>query len=141
MENVVPDIRVTLRASRRSPGFPLTALATLALGIQTRCSHPIVVNSASELVTEAVLGACEMTALLFVLRPWNYAHFWTRATIAFAVFAPWPLAAGMAGVQAGSVYATHTPWRLTLSAMLLVLAVLSGVAAVRSRGRSSAGCD
>src|SRR6266550_491591 len=33
METVVQDVRVTLRAFRRSPGFPLTAIATLALGI------------------------------------------------------------------------------------------------------------
>src|SRR5579862_6336298 len=33
METVWQDIRVTLRAFRRSPGFPLTAIATLALGI------------------------------------------------------------------------------------------------------------
>jgi predicted permease len=33
METVLQDIRVTLRAFRRAPGFPLTAIATLALGI------------------------------------------------------------------------------------------------------------
>src|SRR6187200_735097 len=33
METVWQDIRVTLRAFRRSPGFPLAAIATLALGI------------------------------------------------------------------------------------------------------------
>ena len=33
METVLQDIRVTLRAFRRSPGFPLTAIATLALGV------------------------------------------------------------------------------------------------------------
>ena len=33
METVWQDIRVTLRAFRRAPGFPLTAIATLALGI------------------------------------------------------------------------------------------------------------
>src|SRR4029450_480376 len=33
METVLQDVRVTLRAFRRSPGFPLTAIATLALGI------------------------------------------------------------------------------------------------------------
>lgn len=33
METVLRDIRVTLRAFRRSLGFPLTAIATLALGI------------------------------------------------------------------------------------------------------------
>src|SRR4029450_7251401 len=34
METVLQDVRVTLRAFRRSPGFPLTAIATLALGIR-----------------------------------------------------------------------------------------------------------
>ena len=33
METVLQDIRVTLRAFRRSPGFPLAAIATLAHGI------------------------------------------------------------------------------------------------------------
>jgi predicted permease len=33
MENFLQDVRVTLRNFRRSPGFPLTAIATLALGI------------------------------------------------------------------------------------------------------------
>ena len=33
METFLQDVRVTLRAFRRSPGFPLTAIATLALGI------------------------------------------------------------------------------------------------------------
>jgi predicted permease len=33
METILQDLRVTLRAFRRSPGFPLTAIATLALGI------------------------------------------------------------------------------------------------------------
>jgi predicted permease len=33
METVLQDVRVTLRAFRRSPGFALTAIATLALGI------------------------------------------------------------------------------------------------------------
>jgi predicted permease len=33
METILQDVRVTLRTFRRSPGFPLTAIATLALGI------------------------------------------------------------------------------------------------------------
>ena len=33
METFLQDVRVTLRNFRRSPGFPLTAIATLALGI------------------------------------------------------------------------------------------------------------
>jgi len=33
METILQDVRVTLRAFRRSPGFALTAIATLALGI------------------------------------------------------------------------------------------------------------
>lgn len=33
MEAFLQDVRVTLRAFRRSPGFPLTAIATLALGV------------------------------------------------------------------------------------------------------------
>src|SRR5262249_37796296 len=33
METLLQDLRVTLRAFRRAPGFPLTAIATLALGI------------------------------------------------------------------------------------------------------------
>src|SRR3954464_2376248 len=33
METALQDVRVTLRNFRRSPGFPLTAIATLALGI------------------------------------------------------------------------------------------------------------
>ena len=33
METILQDVRITLRAFRRSPGFPLTAIATLALGI------------------------------------------------------------------------------------------------------------
>src|SRR5215470_15406320 len=33
METVLQDVRVALRAFRRAPGFPLTAIATLALGI------------------------------------------------------------------------------------------------------------
>ena len=33
METFLQDVRVTLRGFRRSPGFALTAIATLALGI------------------------------------------------------------------------------------------------------------
>ena len=33
METFLQDIRVTLRSFRRAPGFPLTAIATLALGV------------------------------------------------------------------------------------------------------------
>src|SRR5262245_45592811 len=33
METLLQDLRVTLRAFRRAPGFPLTAITTLALGI------------------------------------------------------------------------------------------------------------
>lgn len=33
METLLQDVRVTLRAFRRAPGFPLAAIATLALGI------------------------------------------------------------------------------------------------------------
>ena len=33
METFFQDVRVTLRTFRRSPGFPLAAIATLALGI------------------------------------------------------------------------------------------------------------
>lgn len=33
METILQDVRVTLRSFRRSPGFALTAIATLALGI------------------------------------------------------------------------------------------------------------
>jgi predicted permease len=33
METLLQDVRVTIRAFRRSPGFPLTAIATLAFGI------------------------------------------------------------------------------------------------------------
>src|SRR5690348_18013548 len=33
METFLQDVRVTLRAFRRAPGFPLTAIATLALGV------------------------------------------------------------------------------------------------------------
>src|SRR5881398_3700920 len=33
METFLQDVRVTLRNFRRAPGFPLTAIATLALGI------------------------------------------------------------------------------------------------------------
>src|SRR5690348_6157402 len=33
METFLQDVRVTLRGFRRAPGFPLTAIATLALGV------------------------------------------------------------------------------------------------------------
>lgn len=91
------------------------------------------VNSLPELMTEAVLGGFETLFLILVLRPWSYDRSWIRLTIATVCFAPWALAAGIAGMNSGSVYATHTLWRLTISAILSLILIISGIAAARRR--------
>jgi hypothetical protein len=47
METLLQDVRFTLRTLRRTPAFPLTAIATLAIGIAATTAIFSTVNAAA----------------------------------------------------------------------------------------------
>jgi hypothetical protein len=66
LESILADIKLTFRRLRKTPGFAVTVLLTLAIGIGANTTVFSVVNGASE---AASLSGLRSTCVLVVQRP------------------------------------------------------------------------
>jgi len=69
-----------------------------------------------------------MAVLFLILQPWSYSRSVVRAVCACAVFIVWTFTAFVAGVHGGPIVGAYVTWLMLVTAGLLVLVCVSGVA-------------
>jgi hypothetical protein len=84
-----------------------------------------------------VILSVEVLVLYAVLRPWSYNASWSRAAIAFVLFASWTVLGGIGTMHSGRIGAWHWGWLLLVTLALLVASVVSAVSVTRSTRRSA----